>query len=76
MFQPVLFDPDPTEPLPPSETSESGPPELVELWFAGNLGDVGGGWKMYPGEKYLLSDIPLMWMIEQVREIDAASEAS
>jgi hypothetical protein len=76
MFQPVLFDPDPTEPLPPSETSESGPPELVEVWFAGNHGDVGGGWKMYPGEKYLLSDIPLMWMIEQVREIDVASEAS
>jgi uncharacterized protein (DUF2235 family) len=31
MFQPVLFDPEPTEPLPPTETSESGPQNLLTL---------------------------------------------
>jgi hypothetical protein len=72
-FQPVLFDP---EPLPPSEQQTPSPtdtPLLMETWFAGNHGDVGGGWAMYKGTNHLLSDIPLMWMIEQVRDVDKAS---
>jgi uncharacterized protein (DUF2235 family) len=70
MFQPVLFDPDPKK--------GAGPTGLVERWFAGNHGDVGGGWKSYPDpegkESYLLSDIPLGWMIEQVKRVDEASK--
>jgi uncharacterized protein (DUF2235 family) len=76
LFQPVLFDPDPRpEPHPPSGTTP-----LVERWFAGNHGDVGGGWNSYPQpkgeESYLLSQVPLMWMIEQVRAVDAESLAA
>jgi uncharacterized protein (DUF2235 family) len=73
LFQPVLFDPEPKEEV----EAPTGSTKLVERWFAGNHGDVGGGWKAYPHpqgeEPFLLSDIPLMWMIEQVREVDAAA---
>jgi uncharacterized protein (DUF2235 family) len=68
MFQPVLFAP------AKSQTQTSGEAQVVELWFAGNHGDVGGGWKMEKGETYLLSDIPLMWMIQQVQAIDLDSK--
>jgi uncharacterized protein (DUF2235 family) len=77
LFQPVLFDPEPREHVvePPSGTAP-----LVERWFAGNHGDVGGGWRAHTHlkekEPYLLSDIPLMWMIEQVREVDEAARVS
>ncbi|KAF2179680.1 hypothetical protein K469DRAFT_673774 [Zopfia rhizophila CBS 207.26] len=40
--------------------------DIVEMWFAGNHGDVGGGWKNEDGEEHLLSDTPLMWMIHEV----------
>jgi len=40
--------------------------DVVEMWFAGNHGDVGGGWKKAKGEKHLLSDTALMWMIHEV----------
>jgi uncharacterized protein (DUF2235 family) len=50
--------------------------ELKEVWFAGNHGDVGGGWdlKIKPGcnvkPQYLLSDIALQWMVQEVRDAD------
>ncbi|KAL4929097.1 uncharacterized protein BDV17DRAFT_281650 [Aspergillus undulatus] len=40
--------------------------ELKEVWFAGNHGDVGGGWPLAKGQKSLLSDIALDWMIQEV----------
>ena len=76
MFQPVLFDPDPKE----NTKDTDGTTELVERWFAGNHGDIGGGWNSYPPpeneEVHLLSDIPLAWMIEQVKQVDEASQVT
>jgi len=74
-FQPVLFDPEPPDPKSPADsdtTDARGREYLLELWFSGNHGDIGGGWKTYTSneKRYLLSDIPLAWMIEQVKEID------
>ncbi|KAL4804311.1 hypothetical protein BDV18DRAFT_142933 [Aspergillus unguis] len=40
--------------------------DLKEVWFAGNHGDVGGGWPLSKGQKHLLSDIPLDWMVQEV----------
>ncbi|KKK22133.1 hypothetical protein AOCH_003013 [Aspergillus ochraceoroseus] len=40
--------------------------DFKEVWFAGNHGDVGGGWHLHRGQKHLLSDIPLSWMIQEV----------
>ncbi|KAE9363972.1 hypothetical protein N431DRAFT_390190 [Stipitochalara longipes BDJ] len=85
-FQPVLFDPEPKPPKKPDEREDpteenfdtEGRKHLVELWFAGNHGDVGGGWPSYQhdGVKYLLSDIPLTWMIQQVKDIDQGAGAN
>jgi uncharacterized protein (DUF2235 family) len=42
----------------------------VEVWFAGNHGDVGGGWgHEKDGPKMLLSDITLEWMVDQLRNL-------
>ncbi|KIK27504.1 hypothetical protein PISMIDRAFT_28089 [Pisolithus microcarpus 441] len=53
-------------------TSELGPEQLapletdvLEVWFAGCHGDVGGG-NVPNDEKVSLAQIPLRWMIEQV----------
>lgn len=56
MFKPALFLLDPSEP-PKSD--------VKEVWFAGNHGDVGGGWHCQ-GANYLLSDIALRWMVDEV----------
>ncbi|KAA8651229.1 hypothetical protein EYZ11_007815 [Aspergillus tanneri] len=40
--------------------------DFKEVWFAGNHGDVGGGWPLHPGQNHLLSDISLNWMIQEV----------
>jgi hypothetical protein len=44
------------------------PADLQERWFAGNHGDVGGGWPTAT-DAYALSEIPLKWMIDEVRSI-------
>jgi hypothetical protein len=40
--------------------------DVKEVWFAGNHGDVGGGWNLAPNQKKLLSDIPLQWMLDEL----------
>ncbi|KAG5358828.1 hypothetical protein CKK34_5122 [Yarrowia sp. E02] len=39
--------------------------DLVELWFPGDHGDVGGGWLPRGGSEHLLSDIPLAWILSE-----------
>ncbi|KAL4885594.1 hypothetical protein BJY04DRAFT_136365 [Aspergillus karnatakaensis] len=56
-FKPALFHIDP---------KEKEKVDLKEVWFSGNHGDVGGGWPLQDGQKHLLSDIPLHWMIQEV----------
>jgi uncharacterized protein (DUF2235 family) len=56
-FKPALFHLD-------EETRKTV--DFKEVWFAGNHGDVGGGWSLHDGQKHLLSDIPLNWMIQEV----------
>jgi hypothetical protein len=42
--------------------------DIKEVWFPGNHGDVGGGW--VPGsDGHLLSDIPLAWMINEMKNL-------
>jgi uncharacterized protein (DUF2235 family) len=38
--------------------------DLNEQWFAGNHGDVGGGWPVEEG--FLMSDTPLDWMVQEM----------
>ncbi|KAK2731618.1 hypothetical protein FQN57_003271 [Myotisia sp. PD_48] len=44
--------------------------DLKEVWFAGNHGDVGGGWGFEPGQNHLLSDTALNWMIQEVLTLE------
>jgi uncharacterized protein (DUF2235 family) len=58
-FKPALFKMD----------SKILPNDTVEMWFAGGHGDVGGGWHLEENQPYLLSDIPLLWMLEELNKI-------
>lgn len=56
-FKPALFLLDPRD---------KARVDFKEVWFAGNHGDVGGGWPLQPDQTHLLSDISLNWMIQEV----------
>ena len=51
---------------PGSQPHGEGPERLVQLWFAGNHSDIGGS---YPEAESRLSDIALVWMIEEATRI-------
>jgi hypothetical protein len=59
-FKPALFH------VNDSALSKS---DVKEVWFAGNHGDVGGGWGFAEDQRYLLSDTPLEWMINEVKSL-------
>lgn len=42
------------------------PPQLVQLWFAGNHSDIGGS---YPETESRLSDVALEWMVEEATSL-------
>lgn len=41
--------------------------DIAEVWFPGQHGDVGGGWKLNPNEPWPLSHIPLVWMVKEAQ---------
>lgn len=43
--------------------------EVKEVWFAGNHGDVGGGWRKQPDQLRQLSDTPLAWMVQELKDL-------
>ncbi|KAK1092451.1 hypothetical protein LTR48_004319 [Friedmanniomyces endolithicus] len=47
--------------------SAEGEQKNLELWFAGQHGDTGGGWTLGPGEHRPASDLPLIWMLGEAR---------
>ncbi|CAH6720799.1 hypothetical protein CLIB1444_04S08218 [[Candida] jaroonii] len=42
--------------------------DIKEVWFPGNHGDVGGGWKPDEGTNQCLSNMSLRWMLSQAIE--------
>lgn len=54
-FKPALFSQDHEEDS-----------DILEVWFAGNHGDVGGGWGIEDQQQRLLSDTPLAWMVQEI----------
>lgn len=44
-----------------------GEQDIKEVWFAGQHGDVGGGWKLDPHDIWPLSHIPLVWMVKEAK---------
>ena len=43
--------------------------KVKEVWFVGNHGDVGGGWKKEPDQLRQLSDTPLAWMVQELEDL-------
>ncbi|KAE8164710.1 hypothetical protein BDV40DRAFT_310640 [Aspergillus tamarii] len=46
--------------------------DFKEVWFAGNHSDVGGGYNLQKGQKHLLSDTPLNWMVQEVLHLEGS----
>lgn len=44
---------------------DNAPPDLREVYFAGDHSDVGGGWRPLEEEEYPTSHIPLTWMVNE-----------
>ncbi|KAF7195493.1 hypothetical protein HII31_03087, partial [Pseudocercospora fuligena] len=42
--------------------------DILELWFAGQHGDIGGGWTLGENEERPISDIALSWMVREARK--------
>ncbi|KXT08464.1 hypothetical protein AC579_6327 [Pseudocercospora musae] len=42
--------------------------DILELWFAGQHGDIGGGWTLDENEERPISDIALSWMVREARK--------
>ncbi|KAI4152151.1 MAG: hypothetical protein LQ341_000764 [Variospora aurantia] len=40
-----------------------------EVWFAGAHGDIGGGWPLVKDETRTLSNLPLKWMLDEIRDL-------
>ena len=66
-----------------SDETDSSMEDIKEVWFAGNHGDIGGGWSAYPNvdskdeaptenvkdDPFQLSDIALKWMIDELGKL-------
>ncbi|EZF31568.1 hypothetical protein TMEN_2627 [Trichophyton mentagrophytes] len=61
-FKPALF----------TFESEDKEASVKEVWFAGNHSDVGGGFAYENNARFLLSDIPLAWMLEEALSVTDA----
>lgn len=42
--------------------------DIEEVWFAGNHGDIGGGWGRSNGEGWMLSHLPLLWIVAEAEK--------
>lgn len=51
----------------PAQEPSNDEQDIAEVWFPGQHGDVGGGWKLDPNDPYPLSHIPLMWMVKEAQ---------
>jgi hypothetical protein len=41
---------------------------ILEVWFSGNHGDIGGGWSKHETETFPLAHAPLVWMIKEAQK--------
>jgi uncharacterized protein (DUF2235 family) len=53
--------------IPGNGEEEQGEQDISEVWFPGQHGDVGGGWKLNPEDPWPLSHIPLVWMVKEAQ---------
>jgi uncharacterized protein (DUF2235 family) len=53
--------------IPGNGYEEQDEQDISEVWFPGQHGDVGGGWKLNPEDLWPLSHIPLVWMVKEAQ---------
>ncbi|KAJ5127336.1 hypothetical protein N7448_008115 [Penicillium atrosanguineum] len=51
----------------PGQEEDEDKQDIQEVWFPGQHGDVGGGWKLNPNDLWPLSHIPLVWMVKEAQ---------
>lgn len=66
MFEPVLWPEGEKHQPHRFQPGSAVPQDAREVWFTGTHGDIGGGW---PEARSGLAKIPLLWMIEETREL-------
>ncbi|KAJ6121688.1 hypothetical protein N7512_004153 [Penicillium capsulatum] len=54
-------------PSPNIPDTDSEEQDISEVWFPGQHGDIGGGWKLNPNDPRPLSHIPLVWMVKEAQ---------
>lgn len=59
-FKPALFHQD---------GHELDDEQVKEVWFAGAHGDIGGGWPLVGEQTRTLSNLPLKWMMDEIRDL-------
>ncbi|KAL2008269.1 hypothetical protein VTN00DRAFT_8251 [Thermoascus crustaceus] len=52
---------------PTEEDDDESVQDIQEVWFPGGHADIGGGWKLGPGEVWPLSHAPLVWMVQEAQ---------
>ena len=61
--------------IPGNQDDDDDEQDISEVWFPGQHGDVGGGWKLNPEDKYPLSHIPLVWMVKEAQLVGLEFDA-
>lgn len=59
----------------PGNEDDDDEQDISEVWFPGQHGDVGGGWKLNPEDKWPLSHIPLVWMVKEAQLVGLEFDA-
>ncbi|KAJ5987036.1 hypothetical protein N7451_011401 [Penicillium sp. IBT 35674x] len=61
--------------IPGNDEEQDDEQDISEVWFPGQHGDVGGGWKLNPEDKWPLSHIPLVWMVKEAQLVGLEFDA-
>ena len=59
----------------PKDEEDAQEQDISEVWFPGQHGDVGGGWKLNPDDRRPLSHIPLVWMVNEAQLVGLEFDA-
>lgn len=49
-------------------TKDEEEQDILEVWFSGQHGDIGGGWPVLDSGDRCASDLPLLWMLREARK--------
>ncbi|KAJ5683041.1 hypothetical protein N7462_006206 [Penicillium macrosclerotiorum] len=65
----------PSVKIPDGDEEEEAGQDIAEVWFPGQHGDIGGGWKLDPKDPWPLCHIPLVWMVKEAQLVGLEFDA-